>query len=208
MVQILPNVRKPSFSQSLGQALGAGIGSGISSASQFAQQMALQKQKSKLDQKIQLEEVKSNALRSIEDMRDIISRGKTGWNIFNMLTPEGRADRAALDTSALNLERLAADMVGRGTLSQTRFNYLKERLPSSYKTDAENQAILDEWKKILGGDTESLEDEKEKPSKKSKSKSMFDSKNPEHQAKAKQLYKHYKDKEKVREILRREFEGI
>jgi hypothetical protein len=37
---------------------------------------------------------------------------------------------------------------------------------------------------------------------------MFDPKSPEHRTRAEQLYKQYKDKEKVRQILSREFEGI
>lgn len=49
-----------------------------------------------------------------------------------------------------------------------------------------------------------LEPEKEEKRKKSK----FDKKNPEHQAKAQQLFKEFGDKEKVREILRKEFEGL
>ena len=39
-------------------------------------------------------------------------------------------------------------------------------------------------------------------------KPTFNASNPEHRAKAQQLHKTYKNKDKVREILRREFEGI
>jgi len=37
---------------------------------------------------------------------------------------------------------------------------------------------------------------------------MFSSSNPEHKAKAEQLFKTFKDKEKVREKLKLEFEGV
>lgn len=158
-----------------------------------------------LGKKAQKQEATQAAIRSISDMRDIISRGNTGLNFLNMITEEGRGDRAALDTAALNLERLAADMVGKGTLSQQRFKYLKERLPSGFKTDAENSAILNEWEKILEDAEGSSSNEKTGVAKKN-AKTKFNPEHPEHQAKARQLFKTHKNKEKVHKELEREFE--
>lgn len=169
----------PSFQGQLGQALGTGLSQGIgSSLSSFLEQKKqnlhgtalaeylgqpeMASALGSLPKEIQIEIARGhirnkqdnaisreNGIRSIDEMRQIIDRGHTGKNFFNYLTEEGRGDRAALDTSALNLEKLAADMVGKGTLNRQRFEFLKERLPSSWKTDAENRAILDEWEKIL-----------------------------------------------------------
>ena len=92
-------------------------------------------------------------------------------------------------------------MVGRGTLSKQRFEYLKERLPSGWKTDAQNRAILGEWEKIL---SESNEAERSRSSDK-EGKPSFNPQNPQHKAKALKLHKALKDKEKVRKQLAREF---
>jgi hypothetical protein len=195
MVQILEG--KPSFGQSIGAALGGGLGSGISQGAEFAQQMMLQNAKTKKEDT----GLKLRGLESIDEMRDILSRGNTGWNFWNYATEEGRGDRAAMDAAALNLERLAVEMQGKGTLSKPRFDYMVKRLPSSSKSDAENEKILDEWERILG-------EGPEKKSKKSKGKIKFDSSNSEHRAKAEQLFKTFGDKEKVREKLKLEFEDV
>lgn len=226
MVEIIEENVQPSFADKLFRGLGqAAQGAAVGIPMAFGQKMQTEKENEALKKmgidlsgiadpetrKILLQgftkkkqedtNVKNQAIRSIGDMREIIKKGHTGLNIFNMITSEGRADRAALDTAALNLERLAADMVGKGTLSQQRFKYLKERLPSGFKTDAENEAILDEWEKILS-------EEESAPSKKKAAKTKFNPQNPEHKAKAEQLYKTYKNKDKVRDILKREFEGL
>jgi len=142
MAQILESV--PNFSQSMGKSLGQGLGSGLSEGAKFAQQMQLQDMKTKKEDT----GLKVRGLESIGEMKEILSRGKTGKNFFNYLTPSGRADRQAMDTAALNLERLAVEMQGRGTLSKPRFEYMIERLPSSDKSDAANKAALEEWERI------------------------------------------------------------
>jgi len=220
----------PSFGGQLGQALGGGLSQGIGAGlNQYLQNKQQQKQGtalaeylgqpemasalSQLPKEIQVEIAKGhfrkkqedtvtreNAIRSVDDMRQIIDRGRTGKNFFNYLTEEGRGDRAALDTAALNLEKIAADMVGKGTLNQQRFQYLKERLPSSWKTDAENRSILDEWEKILNQG-----DQGGKPSNE-KQKMSFNPQNPEHKNRALKLHKALKDKEKVRKQLEKEFQ--
>lgn len=195
MVQLLEGM--PSFGQSMGKALGGGLAQGMSSGNDFIQQMMLQQAKQKQEDA----GLKLRGLESIDQMKEILERGKTGKNFLNYLTPSGRADRQAMDTAALNLERLAVEMQGKGTLSKPRFEYMLQRLPSSDKSDDANKAALNEWERILGG-------QEANKSKKSKGKIKFDSSNPEHKSKASQLYKTYGDKEKVREKLKLEFEGI
>jgi len=164
MVQILQKV--PGFGERLGAAIGGGLGQGfqqgISKSQEFAEKMKLQEAKKKQEDT----GLKDRGIQSIEDMRNILSRGKTGWNFLNYSTEEGRADRAAMDTAALNLERLAVEMQGKGVLSKPRFEYMVKRLPSSSKSDAANNAILDEWEGILSGTQE------EKKSSKSKKKKL------------------------------------
>jgi polyhydroxyalkanoate synthesis regulator phasin len=151
MSLVLPGVeKKPSFSSQLGASIGQGLQKGTEKGTNFVMELMKNQHQQQLKGSEQIDPSIQNAIRSIEDMRGIVKKGNTGWNFFNKLTSTGRSDRAALDTSALNLEKLAADMVGKGTLSKQRFEYLKSRLPSSDKTDAENEAILDEWEKILG----------------------------------------------------------
>lgn len=194
--------RQPSFSERLGNSVGGGIGAGLNKGVEYAKEFGLERLKQEGKKKEEAHIQQGVARESIAHMRDILEKGNTGWNFFNMATEEGRGDRAALDTAALNLERLAADMVGKGTLSMNRFEYLKKRLPSGWKSDAENRQILDEWDRILsseGGIRESSG---------KKGKVSFDMRNPEHKAKAEQLHKKFKDKERVRKELKREFEGL
>jgi hypothetical protein len=227
-IQILPE--NQGFGSQLGEALGGGLSQGINaSLSQMLEQKkqmntgkALAEYLGQPDMASQLGQLpfeiqkiiasshgmkqqeaamnRQNATRSIGDMRQFLDKGNIGLTL-NAFTQEGMGDRSAFDTASLNLEKLAADMVGKGTLNQQRFQYLKERLPSSMKTDSQNRAILDEWEKTLS------EHEENKPSAaaESKEKALFDPENPEHKSKALKLHKALKDKEKVRQQLKREF---
>lgn len=143
---LLSKDRRPTF----GEKFASGLEEGGRKGLEFAQKLGVEQERQRRFQKQEDADLKVRGVESIQNMRDIIGRGKTGWNIFNYLTPEGRADRAALDAAALNLERLAVEMQGKGVLSKPRFEYMVKRLPSSGKTDAENEAILNEWEKILG----------------------------------------------------------
>jgi len=71
---------------------------------------------------------------------------------LNMLTLDEtkRGNRQEFDTLALELEKKAADMVGKGTLNKQRFEFLKSRLPSSSKTQSQNKSALKAWNRILG----------------------------------------------------------
>lgn len=128
-----------------GSRLGEALSSGIQRGADFGQQIQMQQMKQKKEDG----QLKSQGLDAIQRMREIVSRGKTGWNFANYFTEEGRGDRAAMDSAALNLERLAVEMQGKGTLNKSRFDYMVKRLPSSSKSDAENKKILNEWENIL-----------------------------------------------------------
>ena len=154
-----------SFGSRMGEKLAGGLEKGVDRGLEFANAMKLQQAKTKTED-IGLKE---RGRESIKNMREIVSKGNTGWNVWNVATEEGRGDRAALDTAALNLERLAVEMQGKGTLNQARFDYMVKRLPSSQKTDAQNNRILDEWEKILdeeeGGSSKKTTSSKSKKTK-------------------------------------------
>jgi hypothetical protein len=74
----------------------------------------------------------------------------------------------------------------------------------------ERDQLLD-FKALNGledGQEESFEDEEDDEFEPTGKKVKFNPNNKEHKAKAEQLYKKFKDKEKVREILSKEFEGL
>lgn len=111
--------------------------------------------------------------KTINSLVDTLAEGKVGLgNIFNKVTAEGRESRAYYDELALGVERRLADMVGKGALSKTRFDYLKSKLPSSSDTDATNRGKLrslaeefkvdiknPEFKKLLKQEGESVNQE-------------------------------------------------
>lgn len=109
------------------------------------------------EQKLEREKLEKSEIASKEkeDLTDIVNNlsklaPKVGpGKILNRLTSEGREARGEFDTLALGLENIAKEMVGKGTMSQARFKYLTERLPSSSNTESKNRGILKAWKKIL-----------------------------------------------------------
>lgn len=75
-------------------------------------------------------------------------------------SPEVREKRQMFDSLAIALEKQAAGMVGKGTLSKPRFEFLMKTLPSSKKTQAANRGALKAWSQVLGVDFPgTLEDE-------------------------------------------------
>lgn len=73
-------------------------------------------------------------------------------NVGNLLTKEGRTRRQYFNSLAMNLEEIAATMVGKGTLSKPRFEFLLKNLPSASKTQAANEGALRAWSETLGAD--------------------------------------------------------
>jgi len=66
-----------------------------------------------------------------------------------MFNPEVRKNRQEMNSLALDLEKVAASMVGKGAMSDKRFNTLMRNLPSSDKTQADNEGAIKAWKSIL-----------------------------------------------------------
>lgn len=85
---------------------------------------------------------------TFNEMEDLVNQ--TGpLKYLRNYSPEIRENRQKFDSLALQLEQRGAEMVGKGTLSKPRFEFLKKRLPSSSKTKAANKGALDAWRKIL-----------------------------------------------------------
>jgi hypothetical protein len=106
----------------------------------------MEHQKGKEAEFAQMQETKNISSAASEMLENVKFTGPV--RMFN-LTPETREGRQNFDTLALELEKKAAGMVGKGTLSKERFKFLKERLPSSSKTQAQNMGALKAWNKIL-----------------------------------------------------------
>lgn len=209
MVQILPE--EEGFGSQLGQGLGAGLGSGfshgINQAMQFAQKVALEKQKGQMRQKSDDTQKFGTGLEIIGAMRDIagrknIGRGSSVLGFFPGQTAKDRAEFAQLGTSLIPL--VAAGVPIR---NQKEFEQYRKIITDPSSPLSEIEGALSGLERIfqykLNGHEES---EFEEMSKEKKSK--FSQSNPEHKAKAQQLYKKLGDKEKVREALRKEFEGV
>lgn len=87
--------------------------------------------------------------KAVESMLEVLSSVGPG-QIGNLLTEKGRENRQLFDSLAMNLEEIAATMVGKGTLSKARFEFLLKNLPSSKKTQAANRGALKAWNQTLG----------------------------------------------------------
>jgi len=119
-------------------------------------------------QKVQREERKTKEAeaKSLEGLQSAVN-DMTGLIEFTgplkyakSFSPEVREKRQMFDSLAIALEKQAAGMVGKGTLSQARFDFLMKTLPSSKKTQAANRGALKAWSHVLGIDfPETLEDE-------------------------------------------------
>lgn len=119
-------------------------------------------------QKVQREERKAKEAETksleglqsaVNDMTDLIKF--TGpIKYAKSFSPEVREKRQMFDSLAIALEKQAAGMVGKGTLSKPRFEFLMKTLPSSKKTQAANRGALKAWSQVLGVDFPgTLEDE-------------------------------------------------
>lgn len=216
---LLPAVEKqPTFAQLFASQLGSGVGSGLEKRLEYTKQLGLEEAKQKkfaneiaLAQKSQNIQ---NALGSVEKMRSIRSKGNLGRgsSLLGFFGGETARDRGEYEQLGKSLISFASTIPIRNRLE---FETLAEKLYDPSITDAESEGVLNSMEKILQDSLSSTEagiTHKEKPSDKpseGKMKKMkFNPKNPEHQKKAQQLHKKYNDVEKVREALRREFEGL
>lgn len=206
---VLPEV--PSMGQLLSRNLGQGISQGLSGGIDFAKQMALQKERGAglANQTKQLEKVKmiENGLGTIGRMRELISEAGPSNAIQSFLgLGETREKRAELEALGRSLIPLVA--AGVPIRNQREFDEYRKVITNPNSRQADLEGALNGIENILSrsvGELDEGSEEKSSSSQKQK-KTKFSAENPEHKKKAEQLYKTYKDKEKVREILLREFE--
>lgn len=107
------------------------------------------------------EEVKANkrSESTISNMLKVLPSVGPG-KIGNVLTEKGRRERQYFDSLSINLEQRGAEMVGKGTLSKARFDFLLHNLPSSSKTQAANIGALKAWSETLGVEVPGLSEQK------------------------------------------------
>lgn len=207
---VLPEA--PSFGTQLARGLGGGISAGLGNALQFSQKMALEKQKMSnlAGQTKQLEKIKlmETGLGTIERMKELLSSAG-GWtsNLSGKLqslipNSEAQRDRAELESLGRSLIPLVA--AGVPIRNQKEFEEYRKIITDPNSSQAQFQGALNGIQNILERSIGEEPEREEKSS--SKKKQKFSSSNPEHKKKAQQLYKTYNDKEKVREMLSREFE--
>lgn len=206
---VLPE--QESFGTQVARGLGGGFGAGLSQAQQFKQQMMLEKQKSHslANQTKQLEKVKilETGLGTIERMKGLLG-ASGGWTSdpvkkFQSLIPgsDVQRDRAELETLGRSLIPLVA--AGVPVKNQREFEEYSKIITDSSASAAQLEGALSGIQDLL---ERSIDSEAKPEADSKKPKMKFSASNPEHKQKAAQLFKTYKDKEKVREVLSREFE--
>lgn len=121
--------------------------------SQQKQLITEAEEQKKLDLEQKEKDVLKNTIKHLREKTPEVGLGKT----LSRISPKGRKARQYYDTLALNLEKKAATMVGKGTLSKARFEYLIKNLPSSNKTQAANEGALDAWEEILDLNEKNIE---------------------------------------------------
>lgn len=140
-------IQQEDFGSMLGKALGGGLQSGSQA---FVKEAVKQDAKQAEADKKKMEEQSKLTATIGELVNTIPFVGPGKW--ANYFSEEGREKRQYFDTLSMQLEEIAAGMVGRGTLSQRRFQYLLKNLPSSTKTQAANRGALKAWSQVLGVD--------------------------------------------------------
>lgn len=155
---------------------------------------------------------KSNVFRSLKDtvgkLRDLSS--KSGIGLLGRFSPSGEAryNRGQFQTLKSELLNYYKSLFPRGITQQEFKKFEQEYIPNENDTEERIRGKLDAYENLVQNKLESFGEEKPQNTEKKSGKVSFNLKNPEHKAKAQQLYKKLKDKEKVREALKREFEGL
>ena len=193
MVQILPEA--PSFGTQFARNIGAGFSHGIEKGTDFAQQMGLTQAKKKQEDLSKF----TTGLDTVRKMKDLVSKGNLGRGsgFMGFFGGEVAKDRQAFAQLGTSLIPIVA--AGVPIRNQREFDQYKKIITDPSATTGEMMGALDALEGLF---------ENKVSGKKSSKKSKFDASNPEHKAKAEQLFKSYGDKEKVREILQREYEGL
>jgi hypothetical protein len=234
MLQIIDE--QPSFAQQLAKGAGKSIGSFAGGFGQGALQqreqkfnegkakqayksMGLSEELATLPMDIQKEFVKAHVtgkaqkqlekenamqigLETIGKMRSLIgSAGPSNYvqSLFGGETTKNRAELEALGRSLIPL--VAAGVPIR---NQREFEEYRKVITNPNARQAELEGALNGLQGLFETSLAHSGASEKEPGREKKAR--FNSKNPEHQAKARQLYKTHKDKNKVREILEREFE--
>lgn len=210
MVQIIK--RNPSFSEELAKSLGGGISKGIGEELQFGRQKELQGLKSKKETK-DLQGTYTSILDQMKGLKDYVG---PKYSKISALNPFGETagKRSQIDTARLSLEGLFRDLTLKGQFPKAIYERILQHLPNSEDTESQFLNKIEAIENILGAhygsekEPSSSSSSKKEVSESKAKKPIFNPQNPEHKAKAKQLHKTYGDTEKVREILRREYEGV
>lgn len=201
MVQVLESV--PGFGSSLGAALGRGVARGTSQSIQHGHALELEaaKKKSFMDQ-LQNEKFETG-LDVVKGMREIVARGNLGrgsgfMGLFGGETAKDRAEYEQLGKSLIPLVAAGVPIRNQKEFEEYRKIITDPSQPESAIEGALSGIERIFEQKLKGGQKEG----------KSSGKEFFNAANPEHKAKAEQLFKKFKDKERVRKELKREFEGL
>ena len=237
MVEIIPEMPSFSsrLGAALGSGFGAGIGniaerlSGkrrLAREDEALQRMGLdlagvtdpelrksivtQSLKQKTDKEAEKIQLLQGIKGTINEIRNVAEG--PGIGLFEQYKPTSEAfyNRAKLKTLSSDMLTFYKSLFPRGITQEEFKRFEKDYLPKPSDTHAAIQGKLDAFEDLINRKIGSFEEPSEKRTMKDEKqgRETFNPANPEHQAKAKQLYKTYKDKEKVREALKREFEGL
>lgn len=144
----------------------------------------------------------STGMDVLQQMRQVAARGKIGRgsSIMGFFPGETARDRAEFEQLGKSLIPIVA--AGVPIRNQREFDEYK-------KVITDPSSSLDSIEGAIKGLESIFQQKLEGKGNKEKAEKMkFNPQNKEHQAKAKQLFKKLGDKEKVREALKREFEGL
>ena len=200
--------RSPSFGEMFAKNLTSGLSSGFEKGADFAKELALAKQKQQLVQKENENAKFSLGLQTLDQMRELITKGNIGTNLgvgalgnpFRDLGETGR-DRE----NFVQLGRSLIPLVAAGVpiRNQREFDEYKKTITNADATTAQLEGAIDGLQNIF---TNKLSGDLKQESKDIK-KIKFNPANKEHKAKRDQLLKKFKgDQNKVREILSKEYE--
>lgn len=224
MIPVIQEKRRPSFMESLGAGIREGLpetlgqimqmrqmqqenrtlgnitGENLSGLSPDLKKVYLQNLMRKKEEKRDLNTTFGGILEEMKSLVDNVGPFKLAkLNPFS----ETAGKRSQIDTLRLSLEGLFRELTLKGQFPKAIYERILKELPSSNDTPEQYLNRIKAIEKILGSH---FGGEEGSPSKEGKV--QFNPENKEHRAKAQQLYKTHKDKEKVRELLSREFEGL
>lgn len=200
MVQILEGNNRGS---QLGTSLSQGLQRGAQQGMQFAHELNLERTKKRSFLDALQNEKFETGIETIKGMRDILAKGNLGRGsgFLGLFGGETAKDRAEYEQLGKSLIPMVA--AGVPVRNQKEFEEYKKVITDPSSTEAAIEGALNGVERIF---MQKLKSEGGREGKEGKMR--FDSSNPEHKAKAEQLFKKFKDKEKVREKLKLEFEGL